>query len=201
MNCLSVVISCCWFLDCLSISSSSTLEQILVCSCLQFLLSSFLLLSFFYILPANVISLFSTPVRNLIRNPHYIDAILASLERMHSRGCSPSVRIVWIHTMPYPSCDDYDLCLETQHFKTNPSIHAMSQYFTSELQKSTYENLVIVEAMDIIRPSRKGFDCMNHFLCKHGPNQRMRMSVSNAGAALADEISIAMCRGVVSEMN
>ena len=72
----------------------------------------------------------STSLRNVIRNPHYLPAIIDALRRMQERGCSNSVRIVWMNTMPYPNCHDDVACLGALHFKTTPAIQALETYMT-----------------------------------------------------------------------
>ena len=73
--------------------------------------------------------------------------------------------------MPYPSCDRTDeLCTQHQEWHNNYATSVLSQYMKNELMKNEfyYGDLRIVDSLGIMGANMKQYECMNHFLCRHG---------------------------------
>ena len=136
----------------------------------------------------------TTIFRNVIHNKHYVEAVLEAVKTLASKNCSDVVKLIFVQTMPYPTCEpNHEECTRSSGWRLNPSIAAMSQYFERELLKSNYSNVVVVDAGNIIRPSKSKYDCMNHFLCRHGQLENFRIAKSSGGVSLASEIIRALC--------
>lgn len=144
-----------------------------------------------------------TPLQNILLNPAYIDAMMSSIEKLMSRPCAKDIHFVLVQSMPYPKCNLNDgMCLSQQSWKRNPAILAMHQYIQQKLIKLTnsYDsshpistNIQLIDTSQIMRTYRHESDCINHFLCRHGGRQNFRVATTQAGMALAAEITRAMC--------
>ena len=134
-----------------------------------------------------------TPLRNVILNSNYINALLEAIKNLSNRTCSNNIHLVFIQTMPYPSCYKHEFCMNGIGYRTNAAISALSQYVENELLKINWKNLYIIDAMNIIKPNKQKSECINHFLCRHGGAQNFRVATTKAGIALASEILWAMC--------
>jgi len=134
-----------------------------------------------------------TPLRNVILNPAYVTALLDAIRALSNRTCSQNIHLVFVQTMPYPSCNKHDMCINSIGYRTNYAIAALSQYFENELLKMNWNNIHIIDSINIIRPNKEKLECVNHFLCRHGAAQNFRVATTKAGIALASEILWSMC--------
>eukprot|EP00596_Hydrurales_sp_CCMP1899_P001546 CAMPEP_0119034592 /NCGR_PEP_ID=MMETSP1177-20130426/1579_1 /TAXON_ID=2985 /ORGANISM="Ochromonas sp, Strain CCMP1899" /LENGTH=99 /DNA_ID=CAMNT_0006992119 /DNA_START=1743 /DNA_END=2042 /DNA_ORIENTATION=- len=98
--------------------------------------------------------------------------------------------------MPYPKCKKNDgQCVNNQAWHNNYATAALNSYFMEALSIAEYfyGNLEIVDSMGIMSAYMHQYECMNHFLCRHGDKQNYRVASTSAGEALASEIISALC--------
>jgi hypothetical protein len=122
--------------------------------------------------------------------------LLNAIKRMEARGCSKTVKLVFVQTMPHPKCNKNDgLCENSQLWHNNYATAALNRYYMEALQKPEffYGNLEVVDSLGIMGANMHQYECMNHFLCRHGEKQSYRVATTPAGEALASEIMSALC--------
>ena len=137
------------------------------------------------------------PLRTVMDSPAYgTPALLEAIRRMQLRGCSDTVKIVLVQTMPYPMCnrDDF-LCMSSQHWHNNYATSALSAHMLEKLSSPPYryDNLEVIDAVGIMSADLGKYECVNHFLCRHGEKQRYRVASTPSGEALSCEIINALC--------
>lgn len=137
------------------------------------------------------------PLRTVMDSATYgTPALLEAIRRMQLRGCSDSVKIVLVQTMPYPTCnrDDF-LCMSSQHWHNNFATAALSEHMLRELSSPAYQydNVEVIDAVGIMSADLDKYECVNHFLCRHGEKQRYRVASTPSGEALSAEIINALC--------
>ena len=139
----------------------------------------------------------AVPLRTVLESPtHGTPALLGAIRRMQMRGCSDTVKLVLVQTMPYPTCAvGDDLCTTCQHWHNNFATAALSAHMVRELSTPTYHygNLEIVDAVGIMSADLDKYECINHFLCRHGEKQMYRVASTPSGEALSCEIINALC--------
>lgn len=137
------------------------------------------------------------PLRTVMDSATYgTPALLGAIRRMQLRGCSDSVKIVLVQTMPYPMCNRDDmLCMSSQHWHNNFATAALSEHMLRELSSPAYQydNLEVIDAVGIMSADLGKYECVNHFLCRHGEKQRYRVASTPSGEALSAEIINALC--------
>jgi len=156
----------------------------------------------------------STLLQKVLRSPLFAPGLIESIKNMIDRGCFlatgkqqnlnsstatnsngtvTTYKLVFVQTMPYPDCPD-NTCADIISQRKNGAIGAISQYFERNLHPlGSAADLEIVDTMSIIRPSKSSYECMNHFLCRHGGRQKFRVGQTNAGIALTQEMISSMC--------
>eukprot|EP01041_Mallomonas_annulata_P011605 gene11605-24298_t len=137
----------------------------------------------------------STPLRNIMLNPKYAPALLKAIEHLKNKECSRRIHVVFVLTMPYPQCNKDDrYCRGHLYWKTNYAISALNSYIVNELTtRINYPNLHILDSSGIMMANRREYDCMNHFLCRHGGRQQFRVATTAAGISLANEMMKSLC--------
>ena len=139
----------------------------------------------------------ASPLRNVLDSKqHGVPALLESIKKMQLRGCSTTVKLVLVQTMPYPICSKTDdLCTTQQVWHNTYATAALSEYIKRKLTEPEYfyGNLEIVDSTGIISASLNQYECINHFLCRHGDKQNYRLASTPAGEALSSEIIGALC--------
>lgn len=139
-----------------------------------------------------------TALRNVVQNPDLIPGFLERVRSFDRNPCANRIKLVLIHTMPYPTCGSNTHCRNARKGKANPAITAIAHLINRALFKVKQWNsqLVVVDAMQIMKSSRLNESfCSNHFLCRHGERQSFKIETTDAGIALASEVMHGLCLG------
>ena len=146
-----------------------------------------------------------TYLRNIMNNQQYISKLYDNINNLlQKKLCQQNIRIIFIHTMPYPMCyispegEIQRDCLADQYYRTNSAIETITQSINKKLLLLNYNNLIIINTLSIMNSNLNIYDCMNHFLCRHGEKQKFRIAESKSGLALVNEMLYAMCEPLLT---
>lgn len=72
----------------------------------------------------------TSPLRNVMEGTVCgAPVLLEAVKRMEARGCSKTVKLVFVQTMPYPKCRQYDSeCVNHQAWHNNYAGAALNRY-------------------------------------------------------------------------